>query len=235
MSVVLYKIYGFFTIRKPRCVMKKELNYPRCYHPKDLWKQIEIINKFVSIEVNENFIERIMEVGLPDGAEALFVVPKMKESYARETKQALTFLEEQRRFYSHIEVGQKKIRREDKTLRSLNVLSTAQKDAGDIIIIPGQFGINHLNKSVDLVRKEMAPNEFGLGAYEVAWMMITHKERENSINGVHVDCPGDTYASIYNPYFDYGQKWMEMAMRESKRHIHDIGSATGFLSNGRAV
>jgi len=215
--------------------MKKELNYPRCYHPKDLWKQIEIINEFVSIEVNEDFIEMIMEASIPNGAEALFVIPKMKESYARETMQVLSFLEDQRRFYSHIEVKQKKIRREEKTTRGINILSMAQKDAGDIIIIPAQFGINHLSKAVNLVRKEMAPNEFGLGVYEIGWMLLTHRERENSINGVHVDCPGDTYASIYNPYFDYGQKWMEIAMKESQMHIHDIGSATGFLSNGRAV
>jgi len=215
--------------------MKKELSYPRCYHPKDLWKQIEIINKFVSIEANEDFIEMIVEVGLPNGAEALFVIPKMKESYARETTQVFSFLDEQRSFHAHVKMEQKKLRREEKTIKCLDILSKAQKEAGDIIIVPAQFGINHLNKSVNQVRKEMAPNEFGLGAYEVAWMMITHSERENSINGVHVDCPGDTYASIYNPYFDYGQKWMEMAMRESKRHVHDIGSVTGFISNRRAV
>lgn len=215
--------------------MRKELSYPRCYHPKDLWKQIEIINEFVSIEVNEDFIEMIMEASIPDGAEALFVIPKMKESYARETTKALTFLDEQRSFHAHVKMEQKKLRREEKTIKCLDILSRSQRDAGDIIIVPAQFGINHLNKSVDLVRKEMAPNEFGLGAYEISWMLLTHRERENSINGVHVDCPGDTHDSIYNPYFDYGQKWMEIAMRESKRHVHDIGSATGFISNGRAV
>ena len=35
----------------------EELIYPRCYHPKDLWKQIEIINQFIPVETNENFIK----------------------------------------------------------------------------------------------------------------------------------------------------------------------------------
>lgn len=214
---------------------KKELNYPGCYHPKDLWKQIEIINQFTPIEVNERFIERIMQESIPSGAEALFAIPKSKESYARETTQVFSFLDEQRRFHSHIAIKQKSIRREEKTIKCLDILSRSQRDAGDIVIVPAQFGINHLNKSVDLVRKELAPNEFCLGLYEISWMLLTHPERENSINGIHMDCPGDTHDSIYNPYFDYGQKWMEMGVRESKRPVHDIGSVTGFISNGRAV
>jgi hypothetical protein len=219
---------------KPRCVME-ELIYPRCYHPKELWKQIEIINQFVPVETNEKFIQSVMEARLPQGAEALFAIPKPKENYARATLDALNIIEGKRRFHCHITIEQKKLRREEKTIKCLDILSKAQKDAGEIIIIPAQFGINHLNKSVDLVRKKMAPNEFGLGAYEVAWMMITHSERQNIMNKVHMDCPGDNYLESYNPYFDYGQKWMELAVRESKRPVHDIGSVTGFVANGRRV
>ena len=186
----------------------EELIYPRCYHPKDLWKQIEIINQFIPVETNENFIKNAMEACLPDGAEALFVIPKLRSNYTRATSEALKIIEENRRF---------------------------QKDAGDIIIIPAQFGARHLGRSVNLVRKKMASNEFGLGAYEVAWMLITHNERENVINKVHMDCPGDTYSAIYSPYFDYVQKWMEFAARESKRSVYDTGSVTGFLTNGRRV
>jgi len=219
---------------KPRCVME-ELIYPRCYHPKDLWKQIEIINQFIPVETNENFIKNAMEACLPDGAEALFVIPKLRSNYTRATSEALKIIEEKRRFHCHVEIERKKFCREEKTIKCLDILSRAQKDAGDIIIIPAQFGARHLGRSVNLVRKKMASNEFGLGAYEVAWMLITHNERENVINKVHMDCPGDTYSAIYSPYFDYVQKWMEFAVRESKRSVYDTGSVTGFLTNGRRV
>ncbi len=215
--------------------MEKKLSYPRCYHPKELWEQIEIINQFISLEVDENFVRRAIRTKLPDGAEALFAVPKPNGNYAREIIQVLSFLEDQRRFYSSVQIKPKKICREERTMKGLDILSRSQSDAGDMLVVPAQFGIHYLNRSVDWVRRKMAPNEFGLGIYEVTWMMITHNERENSINGVHVDCPGDTYDSIYNLYFDYGQRWMEIAMKESKRQVFDIGSATGFLSNGRGI
>jgi ABC-2 type transport system ATP-binding protein len=81
----------------------EELIYPRCYHPKDLWKQIEIINQFIPVETNENFIKNAMEACLPDGAEALFVIPKLRSNYTRATSEALKIIEEKRRFHCHVD------------------------------------------------------------------------------------------------------------------------------------
>jgi len=153
----------------------EELIYPRCYHPKELWKQIEIINQFVPVETNEKFIQSVMEARLPQGAEALFAIPKPKENYARATLDALNIIEGKRRFHCHITIEQKKLRREEKTIKCLDILSKAQKDAGEIIIIPAQFGINHLNKSVDLVRKKMAPTRFiWIVQVIIIWKVIIH-------------------------------------------------------------
>jgi hypothetical protein len=126
----------------------EELIYPRCYHPKDLWKQIEIINQFIPVETNENFIKNAMEACLPDGAEALFVIPKLRSNYTRATSEALKIIEEKRRFHCHVEIERKKFRREEKTIKCLDILSRAQKDAGDIIIIPAQFGARLLEKTL---------------------------------------------------------------------------------------
>lgn len=211
------------------------MSYPKFYKPRDLWDQVEIIEQVIPIKVNKSLIDNVMQAPLPNGAESLFVIPKLKGSYVLSLLNVLSIIEMKRSFHSHVTLEKKKLLRDERTCKSLKILSNVQ-NGEDVIIVPAQFGARHVNKSVESVRESMLPNEFGLGAHDVGWMLFTHlTERQNEFNGIHLDCPGDIYSGKYHPYFDYFERRMDFDMRKSNDPISDIGSVTGFLSDKRVV
>jgi len=69
----------------------------------------------------------------------------------------------------------------------------------DILIIPAQFGGLRPRRSIRLVRKMLSQNEFGLGVFAVAAMLLTHPDRLRHHLDLYVDCPGDEYRESRKP------------------------------------
>lgn len=60
-----------------------------------------------------------------------------------------------------------------------------------IVVLDAQLGEKHKGKSVQGSRASFAESEFGLGAFEVGCILLTHPERLQSSTDLWVDCAGD--------------------------------------------
>ena len=111
-----------------------------------------------------------------------------------------------------------------------------QKDY-DILVIPAQFGILHRGRSVRRALEVMMnSNQFGLGAFAVGIMLLTHPERLQSYNDFYIDCAGDKFSTEIVGVFDdapffkfYGDKVM-FGTRWVGYTFDFFGSASGFVS-----
>jgi len=101
-----------------------------------------------------------------------------------------------RRFYNFCEdaTGSKRLRQHKKTVAAFQKL--ADEQAGhDILIIPAQFGFRHRGCSIRRALEAMDDVEFGLGAFAVGCMLLTHPERLVKWKQLQVYCAGDEFAS----------------------------------------
>ena len=81
-------------------------------------------------------------------------------------------------------------------------LGDEQKGYG-ILVVAAQFGLRHRGRSVRRAREVFAENEFGLGAFAVGIMLLTHPRREVQWEQLHVECAGDEFAPEANGDFSY--------------------------------
>lgn len=208
--------------------------YPRCYEPKPVLEQAEIIQSFTGIKLNYSRLEDIARSPLPVGAESWFVIPKQKGLYFEAMLDLIEKMREKNKLYPHVDLRKKSIVRAERTVKALDLIQRKQ-DIGDAIVIPAQFGAKHKGQSVENVQKKLAPNEFGLGAYEIGWMLLIHSGRVYKDDQLHIDCPADFY---YFPKgkdpnalsYDYQFRWPTLGIRDPKRPSPNFGSVTGFLN-----
>ncbi|MDD3386759.1 MAG: hypothetical protein PHU17_00775 [Candidatus Pacebacteria bacterium] len=209
------------------------MGYPKYYKIKNVWDQIDMINEIMPIDFNEDVVERISKIPLPEKAEGWFVVPSLTENYVDEVEKTLSSISNTRTFYSHLELKRKNIKRKERTSVAISRLEKYE-NAGDIIIIPAQFGNLHRGLSIKEIETEkMTEREFGLGAYEVSWMLFTHPEREYKESNLHPVCIGDTVkvnkSFNFSPCFDYGEKVLELGAFANNERLQDFGAVTGFV------
>ena len=50
----------------------------------------------------------------------------------------------------------------------------AQQSGNDVLVIPAQFGLRHAGRSIRRSRELFTSGELGLGAFQVAAMLLTH-------------------------------------------------------------
>jgi len=84
-----------------------------------------------------------------------------------------------------------------KTIKSLEELRYQQKNH-DILIYPAQFGFRHRNRGIRRVWAVMNDFEFGLDAFTVGAMLLTHPERLKHCKDLGIDCAGSIYESSYS-------------------------------------
>jgi hypothetical protein len=98
-----------------------------------------------------------------------------------------------------------------------------------------QAGLLHRGSSARRTRISMAPNEFGLGVFAFACMLLTHPERLSTGDTLMVDCGGDEYSvrGDYTfdrvPLFDYDLSGIEFSIFYEDRARNIWGTPTGFL------
>ncbi|MBI2096147.1 MAG: hypothetical protein HYT43_00730, partial [Candidatus Taylorbacteria bacterium] len=128
----------------------------------------------------------------------------------------------------------KYLRLSERTAVALQMIGEKQK--GDFLLIPAQFGLTHRGRSVRRVRVVYAPHEFGLGSFIAGCMILSHPERLVQWEQLHIDCPGDEYSPgadgkfSHAPlfYFDDGEvKFFAFWVGYAEEHY---GSASGFVS-----
>ena len=82
----------------------------------------------------------------------------------------------------------------------------------------------------------MTINEFGLGAYHIGIMLLTHPSRLQHFDDLWIDCVGDEYASagdggfVSAPYFAFDDGEVEFDTRFSDDASDNYGSASAVCS-----
>lgn len=142
------------------------------------------------------------------------------------------------KFYNYREgqIDEKHIRQSTRTLKFFRELSEAQGDP-DILIVSAQFGIRHRGRSDRRAREVFLKNEFGLGAFAVGIMILTHAERLQHYDDLWIDCAGDEWSCEADGVFDRAPVFLfffrDGGVRFGSRRVDFArdhgGSASGFL------
>ena len=186
--------------------------------------------------------EKLAEATLPPNAEGWFAIPrweKIAPTYNEAVQKVLDLIKQTRdgKFYNYREgqLGPKQLRQHSRMVAVFQKLGDEQKD-NDILVVPAQFGLRHRGRSVRRAREVMQINEFGLGAFAIGIMLLTHPDRLNHYDDLYVDCAGDEFDDPVSgdrfdlaPYFyfsggkvKFGANWSDIARS-------DFGSASGFV------
>lgn len=170
--------------------------YPKGYKVKGITEQTNILRQlFPGIG---NALEKLAEQPLPPNAEGWFAIPKwqtLAPTYGEAVEKVLAMIASKRLFYNYCDgqLGAEHLRQHAKTVKMFQKLGDEQKDH-DILVVPAQFGLHHRGRSVRRAREVFTANEFGLGAFAIGIMLLTHPEREVQWEQLHVDCAGDKFS-----------------------------------------
>ncbi|MFA4880359.1 MAG: hypothetical protein WC650_01885 [Candidatus Doudnabacteria bacterium] len=184
---------------------------------------------------------------LPEGAEGFWVIPPIQNIVPSNCEHpynyAVDFVLERigksREFrnWRQGKTGHLYLRQSKRTLSLWNQLTLIQGEKFTPVV-PAQFGKKHRGESVDCARENVLDNEILFGAYPIGVMLLTHPEREQVWEQLHVDCGGDEYApdgdgefvsaSLFDWYdgeLHFNTRWTYLANRP-------YGSASGFVPQG---
>lgn len=218
--------------------------YPSDYKkPKHVAQQINIIRELFP-EVNWGYFRPDEnEIVVPATAEGLFAIPrweKIAPTYGEAVKKVLTMIEKTRNgdFHNYCEgqLGPDKLRQSTKSTRMFQKLGDEQKDY-DILVVPAQFGLQHRGRSVRRAREVfIQTNEFGLGAFAVGIMILTHLERLQHNDDLRIDCAGDEYAPdangdfSFSPFFEFTLGQINFDICRVVHARANFGSVSAFVS-----
>jgi len=185
--------------------------------------------------------EKLAEQPLPPNAKGWFAIPKWQsvaKTYNEAVQKVLDLIKKQRKgkFYNWREgkLGEKYFRQHERTAKKLETLAEQQKDY-DILVVAAQFGLRHRGRSVRRAREVFTANEFGLGAFEIGCMLLTHPERLVSYDDLWIDCAGNEYGPGADgdfsdaPFFDFGVGEVGFGADWFGHARSGYGSASGFL------
>ena len=220
--------------------VQSNYGYPQGYAVKPLADQLVALSKhFPNLDASSALNSSKELPILPPGAEGWFAVPKFEKvgkNYNHAVEQVLDIIGKTRTLYNYRkgQLGEKYLRLSERTAVALQMLGEKQK--GDFLLIPAQFGFSHRGRSVRRARVVYAPNEFGLGSFIVGCMLIAHPERLVQWEQLHVDCPGDEYAPVAGgvfsraPVFCFDGGEVEFGTCSVGNACGYFGSASGLLS-----
>jgi hypothetical protein len=135
---------------------------------------------------------------LPAGAEAWFVMPdwrRVAPLYNTALREALAVLARVRETsLSRLErLGPDRLRQAERSV-SLGA-RIAPVPGSDFLVVAAQFGARHAGHSIRHAREMFSADEFGLGAFALACMLLTHPERLAQPDQLYVDGAGDEYSA----------------------------------------
>jgi len=182
---------------------------------------------------------------LPEGAEGLCVIPLIKDIVSLQCEHpynyAVDFVLERlgrsREFKNLLQsrTGHEYLRQSERTLRLWSQLTLAQGSGELTPVVPAQFGKMHRGESVDYVREDVLDNKILFGVYHVGVILLTHLEREQEWEQLHIDCAGDEYAPdgdgkfVLAPLFHWSNDKLRFDTGWTACAHKQYGSASGFL------
>jgi len=164
------------------------------YRHKSIMRQVLILHRLGIFPPNISPCVDIKayEQRLPAGAETWFAIPRWKlvaGTYAKAVEKVLNKLQYARGdldFSGRI----KFLSQHEHTIKKFEEISN-QQNGYSILVIAAQFGWRHRDRSVQKVREIFTENEFGLGAFEIGCMILTHPDRFFSDADLWILCSGN--------------------------------------------
>jgi len=211
--------------------------YPPTYRVRPVEAQVTELRKlFPSLGSCQ---EKLARRQIPEGAEAWFAIPRwqaLTSTYNEAVEMVLGVLATKRRFSNRIvgRLGEKFLRQSERTKLAEKILSE-QQQGSDLLVVGAQAGLLHRGSSARRTRVAMAGNEFGLGVFAFACMLLTHPERLSTADTLMIDCGGDEYSvrGDYTfdrvPLFDFDMAGIEFSIFYEDRARNLWGTPTGFL------
>jgi hypothetical protein len=220
--------------------VESSYGYLSGYQPKGITEQTNRLRELFPGIGYAN--EELAKQSLSSNAEGWFVIPrweKIAPTYNEAVQKVLDLIKKTRngKFYNYREgnLGPQYLRQSAKTEKIFQVLGDEQKDH-DILVVPAQFGLNHRGKSVRRAREVMNVSEFGLGAFAIGIMILTHPERLQHYDDLWIDCAGDEYSPGADggfslaPCFGFRGGMVKFATHSVGDVGDRFGSVSGFLS-----
>jgi len=177
--------------------VESSYGYLSGYKPKGLTEQTNRLRELFPGIGYAN--EKLAEGTLPPNAEGWFAIPrweKIAPTYNEAVQKVLDLIKQTRngKFYNYREgqLGPERLRQTARVQKFWETLGNEQKD-NDILVVPAQFGLRHRGRSVRRAREVMQENEFGLGAFAIGIMILTHPERLMNYDDLYIDCAGDEF------------------------------------------
>ena len=178
--------------------VKSKYGYLSGYKPKYITEQTNALRAlFPGIGFAD---EKLTEQPLPKNAEGWFAIPrweKIAPTYGEAVEKVLELIKKNRNGnlinYRKDQLSAKYLRQSAKMVKAFEKLGNEQKGY-DILIVPAQLGLCHRGRSVRRAREVMNSFEFGLGAFAIGIILLTHPERLQHLDDLWVDCAGDEYS-----------------------------------------
>jgi len=177
--------------------VESSYGYLSGYKPKGITEQTNILRQLFPGIGYAN--EKLAEQPLPAGAEGWFAIPrwqKVAKTYPEAVQIVLDLIKKARgKLYNYRDgqIDQQHIRQSAKTAKMFQSLGEQQKD-NDILVVPCQFGKRHAGRSVRRAREVMSASEFGLDAFSIGIMLLTHPERLQHYDDLWIDGAGDEFS-----------------------------------------
>ncbi len=211
--------------------------YPPTYRVRPVEAQVTELRK--AFPVLGACQEKLGRLPLPEEAEAWFAIPRWQAvapTYNEAVEKILAILAAKRRFANRIagRLGKEYLRQSDRTQLAEHLLAD-QQQGSDILVVAAQAGMVHRGSSARRTRASLAGNEFCLGVFGLASLLLTHPERLSDGDSLMVDCGGDEYSPRANytfdrvPLFDFDLSGIEFSIFYEDRARNLWGSPTGFL------
>ncbi len=171
--------------------------YPSGYRPRPIADQVARLQALFP-GLASRYAPSVGSGAVPDGAEGYFAVPRWEgiaKTYGLALQRIFAAMATQRpcESYRNGRLELPFLRRREQDVSRFSRLAAAQ-EGQDILVIPAQLGLRHRGRSPRRARAFFAANEFGLGAYEVGIILLTHPERIVGRPDLWIDCAGDEYA-----------------------------------------
>ena len=211
--------------------------YPPTYRVRPIEAQVTELRKlFPSLG---SCLEKLARKPLLEGAEAWFAIPRwqaLAATYNEAVEMVLGVLATRRKLQNRIagRLGPTYLRQSERSKLAEKILAD-QQQGHDFMVVAAQAGMLHRGCSARRARVAMAGNEFGLGTFAVACILLTHSERLSADDTLMIDCGGDEYSvrGDYTfdrvPLFDYDISGIEFSMFYDDRSRNLWGTPSGFL------
>lgn len=232
---IIHKLTVSDKYKDEEAVSRRE--YPISYRIKPIEAQTTELRKFFP-ELG-SCLEKIGRRPLPDGAEGWFAIPRWQAvapTYNDAVEKMIKILADKRRFDNRLgtKLTEQFLRQSERTMLAEKLLADQQPGC-DIQVVAAQFGLYHRGCSARRARVVMATNEFGLGAFALGCMLLTHPERLSSAETLMIDCSGDEYSirgdGVFDrvPLYDYDLSGIEFSIFYEDRARNLWGTPSGFM------